>query len=143
MKSIWVGMTNNRLSSEQFVDSLIHEQTCSHWRAIMKTLLTAATLAALSLVAAPTTSFAANPAHTALDACVKQLVSKLGEQQGKVPVVRETRYPADMFSSGENLQFTLLVADTRASDHPVVQASCTVTPAGRVLSLESESLRRM
>jgi hypothetical protein len=143
MKFLWAGMTNNRLSTKQFVCSLICEQTCSHWRAIMKTLLTAATLAAMSLAAAPMTAGAADSSHAALDACVKVLVAKLGEQNGKVPMVRETRYPEGAFTPGDNLEFTMFVADTRASDRPVVRASCTVTPAGRVLSLEKEWLRRM
>lgn len=108
----------------------------------MKTLLTAATLAALALAVAPKTAGAADATHTALDACVKALVVKLGEQYGKEPTVRETRYPQAMFMSSENLDFTLFVADTRAADHPVVQASCTATPSGRVVSLSSEPIPR-
>jgi hypothetical protein len=109
----------------------------------MKITLTAATLAALALATAPTPSRAADASHTALDACVKVLVTQLGERYGKVPTVRETRYPQSGYGTGTNLEFTLLVADTRAADRTVARASCTVTPTGRVLWLETESPRRL
>lgn len=109
----------------------------------MKALLTAATLAAMTLAVPPAQAATTDPAHAALDACVQALVAKLGEQQGKVPTVRETRYPKVMFTAGENLDFTLFVADARAAGRPVVQASCTASPSGKVLALSGGSLPRM
>ncbi len=96
-----------------------------------------AALAALSIALAPALSHAARPEVSAAQACAEAFIASLATPEKPAPRLKATTFYGIDALLGEPSELHLTAISTRTRE-PIARATCSLSAAGKVLSISAE-----